>query len=71
MQKNISILILLSEIHLLTDQSQNLTETQNFVQKGVDSLDKMDQFVDQVLPTLKGVNIGLMSIIEMLRTPKF
>jgi hypothetical protein len=70
MQKNIALLILLSEVHLLTDKSINFESTGEFVDSGANCLEQFDQFADKAIPTLKGVNIGLMSLLDVLRPPK-
>ena len=69
MQKNIALLVLLSEIHLLTDKSKDFSSTIEFVDTGAKCLESFDGFADQAIPTLQGVNIGVNSLLDMLRFP--
>ena len=68
-RKNLCLLIMLSEVYLLTDKSRDFEASMEFIDRRIDNLETLEQYASMVGPTLQGVNIGLMSLLDIVKKP--
>ena len=67
---NIATLTLLTELHMLNDESNNLEETIDFVDRSISRFHELKQYSDKGNSLISVGTMSVQSLIDLLKIPK-